>query len=206
MWYLIMVLVCVALMVSDVKHLFLCLVTIYMSFAKYMFRSFARLFIGLFGFFCYWIVCVLYISWILAPYPIFFPLCRLLFHFVDSFLCYAKIFIWMWSHLCIFALFAFAAAAAAKSLQSCPTLCDPIDSSPPGSPLPGILQARTLECIAISFSNAWKWKRMPLVSNPKEWLLRLMSMSLLPKFSLRSFQVLHSSPYSFWVDFVYNVR
>ena len=46
------------------------------------------------------------------------------------------------------------AAAAAKSLQSCPTLCDPIDSSPPGSPVPGILQARTLEWGAISFSNA----------------------------------------------------
>ena len=49
------------------------------------------------------------------------------------------------------------AAAAAKSLQLCPTLCDPIDSSPPGSPVPGILQARTLEWVAISFSNAWKW-------------------------------------------------
>ena len=47
-----------------------------------------------------------------------------------------------------------AAAAAAKSLQSCPTLCDPIDGSPPGSPVPGILQARTLEWVAISFSNA----------------------------------------------------
>ena len=46
------------------------------------------------------------------------------------------------------------AAAAAKSLQSCPTLCDPIDSSPPGSPVPGILQARTLEWVAVSFSNA----------------------------------------------------
>ena len=45
-------------------------------------------------------------------------------------------------------------AAAAKSLQSCPTLCDPIDGSPPGSPIPGILQARTLEWVAISFSNA----------------------------------------------------
>jgi len=45
-----------------------------------------------------------------------------------------------------------AAAAAAKSLQSCPTLCDPMDSSPPGSPVPGILQARTLEWVAISFS------------------------------------------------------
>ena len=50
------------------------------------------------------------------------------------------------------------AAAVAKSLHSCPTLCDPIDGSPPGSPIPGILQARTLEWIAISFSNAWKWK------------------------------------------------
>ena len=49
-------------------------------------------------------------------------------------------------------------ATAAKSLQSCPTLCDPIDSSPPGSPIPGILQARTLEWVAISFSSAWKWK------------------------------------------------
>ena len=50
------------------------------------------------------------------------------------------------------------AAAAAKSLQSCLTLCDPIDGSPPGSPVPGILQARTQEWVAISFSNAWKWK------------------------------------------------
>ena len=48
--------------------------------------------------------------------------------------------------------------AAAKSLQSCPTLCDPIDGSPLGYPVPGILQARTLEWVAISFSNAWKWK------------------------------------------------
>ena len=50
------------------------------------------------------------------------------------------------------------AAAAAKSLQSCPTLCDPRDGSPPGSPIPGILQARTLEWVATSFSSAWKWK------------------------------------------------
>ena len=55
-------------------------------------------------------------------------------------------------------------AAAAKSLQSCPTLCDPIDGSPPGSPIPGILQARTLEWVAISFSNAWKWS-CSVVSN-----------------------------------------
>ena len=51
-----------------------------------------------------------------------------------------------------------AAAAAAKLLRLCLTLCDPIDGSPPGSPVPGILQARTLEWVAISFSNAWKWK------------------------------------------------
>ena len=51
-----------------------------------------------------------------------------------------------------------AAAAAAKLLQSCPTLCNPIDGSPPGSAIPGILQARTLEWVAISFSSAWKWK------------------------------------------------
>ena len=50
------------------------------------------------------------------------------------------------------------AAAAAKSLQSWPTLCDPIDGSPPGSPIPEILQARTLEWVAISLFNAWKWK------------------------------------------------
>ena len=60
---------------------------------------------------------------------------------------------------CLFSLLsAAAAAAAAKSLQSCPTLCDPIDGSPPGSPIPGILQGRTLEWVAISLSNAWKWK------------------------------------------------
>ena len=51
-----------------------------------------------------------------------------------------------------------AAAAAAKSLQSCPTLCDPIEGCPPGSAIPGILQARILEWVAISFFNAWKWK------------------------------------------------
>ena len=50
------------------------------------------------------------------------------------------------------------AAAAAKSLQSCLTLCNPTDGSPPGSSVPGILQAGTLEWVAISFSNAWKWK------------------------------------------------
>ena len=58
----------------------------------------------------------------------------------------------------------------AKSLQSCPTLCDPIDGSLPGSPVPGILQARTLEWVAISFSNAWKWK-VKVKSLSRVWLL-----------------------------------
>ena len=62
------------------------------------------------------------------------------------------------------------AAAAAKSLQSCPTLCDPRDGSPPGSPVPGILQARILEWVAISFSNAWKWK-VEVKSPSRVWLL-----------------------------------
>ena len=68
-----------------------------------------------------------------------------------------------------------AAAAATKLLQSCPTLCDPIDSCPPGSAVPGILQARTLEWVAISFSNARKWKvkvkslnRVQLLSDPMD--------------------------------------
>ena len=62
------------------------------------------------------------------------------------------------------------AAAVAKSLQSCPTVCDPIDGSPPGSAIPGILQARTLEWAAISFSNAWKWK-VKVKSLSRVWLL-----------------------------------
>ena len=63
-----------------------------------------------------------------------------------------------------------AAAAAAKSLQSCPTLYDPTDGSPPGSHVPGILQARTLEWVAIPFSNAWKWK-VKVKSLSRVWLL-----------------------------------
>ena len=61
-------------------------------------------------------------------------------------------------------------SAAAQSLQSCPTLCDPIDGSPPGSPVPGILQARALEWVAISFSDAWKWK-VKVKSLSRVWLL-----------------------------------
>ena len=70
--------------------------------------------------------------------------------------------LFQWSH--------FAAAAAAKSLQLCLTLCDPTDRSPPGSPVPGILQARILEWVAISFSNAWKWK-VKAKSLSRVWLL-----------------------------------
>ena len=74
-----------------------------------------------------------------------------------------------------------AAAAAAKSLQSCPILCDPRDGSPPGSPVPGILQARTLEWVVISFSNAWRRKvkvkslsRVQLVPTPWRQPTRLL--------------------------------
>ena len=65
--------------------------------------------------------------------------------------------------------FTAAPAAAAKSLQSCPTLCDPIDGSPPGSPVPGILQARTLEWVAISFSSAWKWSCSVVSDSVTPW-------------------------------------
>ena len=64
----------------------------------------------------------------------------------------------------------FLSAAAAKSLQSCPALCDPIDGSPLGSPIPGILQAKILEWVTISFSNAWKWK-VKVKSLSCVWLL-----------------------------------
>ena len=84
-----------------------------------------------------------------------FQLCRMYSHHWDYLTlplylesCHRQ-YIKEWTYMC---------PAAAKSLQSCPTLCDPIDGSPPGSPIPGILQAKTLEWVAISFSNAWKWK------------------------------------------------
>jgi len=66
-------------------------------------------------------------------------------------------FIWK-EYILLFLYETLYAAAPAKSFQSCPTLCDPTDGSPPGFPVPGILQARTLEWVAISFSDAWKWK------------------------------------------------
>ena len=66
-------------------------------------------------------------------------------------------------------IFSFSMLCYAKSLQSCPTLCDARDGSTPGSPVPGILQARTLEWVAISFSNAWKWKEKVKLLSPV-WL------------------------------------
>ena len=66
--------------------------------------------------------------------------------------------IYIYTYIYIYIYVYHSTAAAAKSLQSCPTLWDPIDGSPPGSPIPRILQARTLEWVAISFSSAWKWK------------------------------------------------
>ena len=69
-----------------------------------------------------------------------------------------------------FHTFSFILAAAAKSLQSRPTLCDPIGGSPPGSAVPGILQARTLAWVAISFSSAWKWKvKVKSLSEAAPW-------------------------------------
>ena len=74
-----------------------------------------------------------------------------LFSFKQSF---SKVFL----YLMFLPVFLLCTPPTAKSLQSCPTLCDPIDGSPPGSPVHRTLQARTLEWVAISFSNAWKWK------------------------------------------------
>ena len=79
-------------------------------------------------------------------------------------------FLFLW--ICLFWTLQMNAAAAAKSFQSCPTLWDPIDGSPTGSPVPGILQARILEWVAISFSNAWKWK-VKVKSLSRVWLFKI---------------------------------
>ena len=79
----------------------------------------------------------------------------------------------------MFIVFVSAAVAAAKSLQCCPTLCDPTDSSPPGSSVPEILQARTMESVAISFSNAWKVKNGSEVTQSYLTLFDPMDCSLL---------------------------
>ena len=89
-----------------------------------------------------------------------------------GYLGHEDLFLYSYSAYCchLFLISSASLAAAAKLLQLCPTLCDPIEGSPPGSPIPGILQARTLEQVAISFSNAWKWEvKMKLLS--RVWLL-----------------------------------
>ena len=94
----------------------------------------------------------------------------------------SSLYLWAWDHSVFIFIWLISIntipsrpTAAAKSLQSCPTLCDPIDGSPPGFPIPGILQARIWEWVAISFSNAWKWKvkvqslsRVRLLSDPTD--------------------------------------
>ena len=93
-------------------------------------------------------------KWISYTYTYTYSFCRL-FSYIGHHMYWVE-----FAVLCIRFLLViyFIYAAAAKSLQLCLILCDPIDGSPPGSPVPGILQARTLEWVAISFSNAWKWK------------------------------------------------
>ena len=76
----------------------------------------------------------------------------------NGYCCPWEFFVFTFFSITIGEFWFWAAAAAAKSLQSSLTLCDPTDGSPPGSPVPGILQARTLELVDISFSNVWKWK------------------------------------------------
>ena len=93
------------------------------------------------------------VSWLVAPWLCdhLLPVCPCVFSRlfpVCVCVCVSKLPLGYW----------ITATATAKSCQSCPTLCNPIDGSPPGSPVPGILQARILDWVAISFSNAWKWK------------------------------------------------
>ena len=84
------------------------------------------------------------------------------------------------------------AAAAAKSPQSCPALWDPMDGNPPGSPVPGILQARTLEWVAISFFNAWKWKvKVKSLSRAQYYLTVIQPQSL--------YSIISSLPFSFFL-------
>ena len=96
----------------------------------------------------------------------------------------------------------FCTAATAKSLQLCPTLCDPIDGSPRGSPVPGILQARTLEWVAISFSNAWKWKvKVKLLG--RVWLFTLDALYRKENSLPSQFEVLMSHFKSLWGPLTY---
>ena len=108
--------------------------------------------------FCEWILEVSQHLWALKMHEILVKYTAGIHSFIHSFFIYLSDTIEC--PLCsrFFFLLKYAAATAAKLLQSCAILCNPTDSSPPGSPVPGILQARTLEWVAISFSNAWKWR------------------------------------------------
>ena len=108
----------------------------------------------------------------LCIYPLFFTTAKNAAIFIQVPAIYLCVYI---SNLCY-----------AKSLQLCPTLCDPIDGSPPGSPGPGILQARTLEWVAISFSNAWK-RRVKVKSLNRVWLLATPWTAALPGSSVHGF-------------------
>ena len=106
-------------------------------------------------------------------------------YYLCFYFCRTIRFLWSTFHVFIcrleFLFCKLSAAAAANSHQSCPTLCNPIDGSPPGSPIPGILQTRTLEWVAISFSNAWKgkWKWSRSVVSDSSWPHRLQPTRLL---------------------------
>ena len=108
-----------------------------------------------------------------------------------------------YSGFTLHALCFLSSAAAAKSRQSCLTLCDPIDGSPPGSPVPGILQARTLEWVAISFSSAWKWKvkvkllsRVQLLATPWTLAWEILSSKNLLFFYSRNQYLSDPSPFT----------
>ena len=140
------VLICISLMTSATVPLFMCLTIFYLLFPIF----------NLAKFFCHW-GSSLHILDINRLSAVWFRIFSLPFHQLPF-------------HSFHWVLWCTVAVAAAKSLQSCPTLCDPIDGSPPGSAIPGILQAKTLEWVAISFSNAWKWK-VKVKSFSCVWLL-----------------------------------